>query len=566
MQMKKFCVILIITVLFLCSYSAALANEESLNIREAEALKEMGLFKGSAEGFELERAPSRIEGGVMLIRLLGKESEAIVDKSTHPFTDVPNWANYYIGYLYNNGLSKGIGNNQYGSGLIDSKSYVTLVLRSLGYDDAKGDFKWSNALEKAIEIGLIKENYIPNLKEQEFLRDHMVKVSYDALGTKLKNSENTLLEKLIAEGIVKEEVAKKYDVFVGNSLEYIEEKYLKDDQLNKEVFGIDIDTIDKYYVFGGKNFPDYIKENVIDAISKYKILERGKGSWITHFKEEYFDENYLLVFSADHPPYNKLPQKIRDGISFEDYWFLERGEYKTFKVNKATILVIKELDSTLPLQDFGVFKGYFKNPDYTDPSVFLQTGVQTKAGENIKKVCEKINDKRDISTLKEIFKIVSNLKHIDGGIKHSATAEQVLEEGTNGCTRNALLFASLAREKGIPTVLINSAHVKWIEEIQNNPNVDRTINASGHFFVEVFLSDEKWYLIDSTAGRIFTNYDRNNFSIKSGDRDYYIYAKSIEVFDSRMNSEKIGLVQRCLFEKFDLDNYKETSYEVINLD
>lgn len=549
--MKKFCVILIIIVSFLCSYSAALANEESLNIKEAEALNEMGLFKGSAEGFELDRAPSRIEGGVMLIRLLGKESEAIVDKSTHPFTDVPNWANYYIGYLYDNGLSKGIGNNQYGSGLIDSKSYVTLVLRSLGYDDTKGDFKWSNSLEKAIEIGLIQESYITNLRQQNFLRDHMVKISYDALGTKLKNSENTLLEKLIAEGIVKEEVAKKY---------------LTNEESAKEVYGIDIDSIDKYYVFGGKNFPDYIKENVIAAISKYKTLERGEGSWISHFKEEYFDENNLLVFSADHPPYNQLPQKIRDGISFEDYWFLEKGEYKTFKVNKATILVMKELNSTLPLQDFGVFKGYFKNPDYTDPSVFLQTGVQTKAGERIKKVCEKINDKRDISTLKEIFKIVSNLKHIDGGDKHSATAEQVLEEGTNGCTRNALLFASLAREKGIPTVLINSAHVKWIEEIQNNPNVDRTINASGHFFVEVFLSDGKWYLVDSTAGRLFTNYDRNNFSIQSGNRDYYIYAKSIEVFDSRMNSEKIGLVQRCLFENFDLDKYKETSYEVINLD
>ena len=42
----------------------------------AERLEALGLFRGTEAGYELDRAPTRAEAGVMLVRLLGTEEEA----------------------------------------------------------------------------------------------------------------------------------------------------------------------------------------------------------------------------------------------------------------------------------------------------------------------------------------------------------------------------------------------------------------------------------------------------------------------------------------------------------
>lgn len=65
----------------------------------ANKLKEIGVFKGTDSGFELDREPTRIESAVMFVRLLGAELEAMEKKYEHPFTDVPEWATDHVGYL-----------------------------------------------------------------------------------------------------------------------------------------------------------------------------------------------------------------------------------------------------------------------------------------------------------------------------------------------------------------------------------------------------------------------------------------------------------------------------------
>lgn len=75
------------------------ANSDGANVKAA-ALKQLGLFKGVSEtDFDLDRAPSRTEALIMLIRMLGKESEALSGSWRHPFTDVDSWADKYIGYI-----------------------------------------------------------------------------------------------------------------------------------------------------------------------------------------------------------------------------------------------------------------------------------------------------------------------------------------------------------------------------------------------------------------------------------------------------------------------------------
>lgn len=82
---------------------------------QARMLKALGLFKGTDKGFELEKPMTRAEAAVMLTRLLGAEAEAKTQDNPHPFTDVPAWASPYVGWLYANGLTKGVSGKAYGS-------------------------------------------------------------------------------------------------------------------------------------------------------------------------------------------------------------------------------------------------------------------------------------------------------------------------------------------------------------------------------------------------------------------------------------------------------------------
>lgn len=77
--------------------------------REAEILHQIGLFQGTDEGFELGKAFTRAEGATMLVRLLGKEEEALSSVKKSGFSDVPDWAKPYVGYCFENGITKGTG-------------------------------------------------------------------------------------------------------------------------------------------------------------------------------------------------------------------------------------------------------------------------------------------------------------------------------------------------------------------------------------------------------------------------------------------------------------------------
>jgi len=168
-------------------------------------LNALGLFQGvgtNPDGginFDLERAPSRAEAVVMLIRLLGKEKDAKEGGWTHPFTDVPGWADKYVGYAYTHGLTNGVSATRFGTDTASCQMYLTFVLRSLGYSDARGgDFTWDRPEELARETGILPEG----VHMESFLRADVALISEAALSARLKNSRDTLLDKLIADGAV----------------------------------------------------------------------------------------------------------------------------------------------------------------------------------------------------------------------------------------------------------------------------------------------------------------------------------------------------------------------------
>ncbi|MGO5115639.1 hypothetical protein ACTQ33_11540 [Candidatus Avoscillospira sp. LCP25S3_F1] len=173
----------------------------------ADALNTMGLFQGGTNGYDLDRAPTRLEAGVMLVRLLGAEETAKANQTyTAPFTDVADWAKPYVQYLYDNGLGNGVGNGKFGSdSLCTAQQYTTFLLRALGYSDAEGgDFTYATAMDYARQLGLVD---ILNCDESNFLRDDLAAMSYTALATKPKTGEEDLLTKLIAEGAIDKDSA-----------------------------------------------------------------------------------------------------------------------------------------------------------------------------------------------------------------------------------------------------------------------------------------------------------------------------------------------------------------------
>lgn len=181
----------------------------------ADALKELNLFKGTNNGYELARTSNRAEGLTMLIRFLGEEQTALKDTSKIPFIDVLDWNTPYVRYAYNKKYTNGISSTKFGSTLeLKTNEYITFMLRALGYDDSSGDFKFDMALDKALDIKLIDKNYYDDLKDRDILyRDDMVYLSFNALKVKLKESDETLAQSLINKNVF---TKAKYDDILKN--------------------------------------------------------------------------------------------------------------------------------------------------------------------------------------------------------------------------------------------------------------------------------------------------------------------------------------------------------------
>jgi hypothetical protein len=153
-----------------------------------EALKELGILKGTEKGLELNKGLTRAEGAVMYSRLLGLEEEIELFASENPdyttdFTDVPDWVKPTINYLHSKGYVNGISTTEYGSGnFMKETEYATLVLRALGYKDGE-DFEWNTANVRAEELGLFAKDAVqPSVMlGGEFNRRKMAYISYNAL-------------------------------------------------------------------------------------------------------------------------------------------------------------------------------------------------------------------------------------------------------------------------------------------------------------------------------------------------------------------------------------------------
>ena len=313
--MKK---LLIIALLIIIVFNTSIyATYES----EALVLNKLGLFLGSDKGFELYRKPNRLEGAVMLLRLLGKEDEALFFDYTHPFTDVPQWADPYVGYMYEKGLTKGIGSNLFGSELdLEEEQYMTFVLRALGYDDSQGDFFWEDSMTFALLKNIVTLNQKIVIESGDFLRDHMVLISYEALKSKLNDFDDTLITKLYNEGnvlykdIMSTNEIKDYfesDKLLVNDLKYYTNN-INELIFNLEVLMINFETIGEISI---KYYDDYdnFANDFSTAFNAALDIVKQKSGFYTYAKEiSYSRVGDIVTFTIGYFAIEELVERSQE--------------------------------------------------------------------------------------------------------------------------------------------------------------------------------------------------------------------------------------------------------------
>lgn len=163
--MKK--LIAIILTIICLSTQVVYAEPLSADTKDlADSLYNFGLFRGTGTDsngnpiYNLDASSTRQEAIVMLVRLLGKELDALTTTDFQPFADVAPWADKYVSFAYSNGLTNGMSTSYFGANeQISPQQFITLLLRALGYSEEKGDFTYEKALEFSDKINLTKGKY-----------------------------------------------------------------------------------------------------------------------------------------------------------------------------------------------------------------------------------------------------------------------------------------------------------------------------------------------------------------------------------------------------------------------
>ena len=175
----------------------------------AAALYALGLVGGygkNADGsvnFALGEKLTRAQAFVLVVRFVGAEKDATLSVQSHPFTDVPAWANPYIGYVYANGITKGVSETRFDPDTpVSEAAFLTIMLRVLGYNDGAGDFKWDDPYTLAQSVGIV------DAKADTFNRGSAFVICYRALTATVK-SGNSIAEQLIAKGVFTKEAYDK---------------------------------------------------------------------------------------------------------------------------------------------------------------------------------------------------------------------------------------------------------------------------------------------------------------------------------------------------------------------
>ncbi|MBQ9428422.1 MAG: ADP-ribosylglycohydrolase family protein [Clostridia bacterium] len=249
----------------------------------ARGLYTLGLAQGydsTGTNFGLTDSITRIQTVVQVIRFLGKEAEVKAGSYKHPFTDVPAWANNYVGYAYETKITSGRSATLFDpDGAVDEMQFLTFMLRAIGYSDAKGDFVWNDPFAFAKQVGI--EN---GGGASAFVRGDAFCISWDALYATAENGK-AVYENLIAAG-----------VFTAGALTAAQTAATETAGLSAPLLttlkAAPVENIDDYYVLSKADYMDKTTAGflgqIIGFLSDYKYVWNKNGTPRVALPEEWW--------------------------------------------------------------------------------------------------------------------------------------------------------------------------------------------------------------------------------------------------------------------------------------
>lgn len=450
---------------------------------------ETQLLKGDGTGYGLEKTASRLEGIIILIRLMGKEAEAQAMKDLPcRFADVPDWAKGYVNYADSENISKGVSDTRFGvSDKMTAVQYNTLLLRVLGYDDTRGDFQWNASVDKAEELAILSEDMAGMYtRSKNYTKGDLMETSFCYLEANYKEQEETLIGRLIETGVIADALAEKYGLDV-EGWDSLTTGFGDDDYLNFRISG---STLTITGTSEDKN-KTYLLVRVIDIDTEAKKTD-GVGRIGS-------DGQYDIDLSLG---------RLANGKYYVDvYGNHERYNYYTSSILSGVIL--KKTDDSLFFeaspaygQNLRIYNGnqleasdYEMTPNTRSTSEFV-TAISELAEEITGSIAgdyEKLQAIHDW-VAKEIY---YDKDFLNGKTKRTnINSIAVLNNRYAVCSGYANLTNDLLAAAGIPSrqvigyALGITSEVGWDDvDLQNvDPN---------HVWNEVYI-DGRWIIIDAT--------------------------------------------------------------------
>lgn len=129
--------------------------------------------------------------------------------------------------------------------------------------------------------------------------------------------------------------------------------------------------------------------------------------------------------------------------------------------------------------------------------------------------------------------------------KFQRTAGQVWESGQAvGCFDFANVFATVARQVGIPTTILATAEERCFKRVQKE---DVSV-LTGHYFCECFI-DGKWVLVDPTCKKIENNYSPSKIKLhyRVGESNKFIpYQRCVDLGEKKtIKQHNEEMIQMC---------------------
>ena len=369
--------------------SAFAASDEA--VQAANALHTLGLFNGTgtdANGnpiYDLDRAPTREEAITMLIRLMGKESDAKGYNWEMPFTDVSGWAKPYVGAAYYWGLTSGTSETTFGGKQkVSAMQYLTFVLRALDYEDGT-DFQWDKAWKLSDEIGLTSGQYT---SDRSMTRGDVAIISLKALS--ISNKYNwTLLEQLLNEEIISQKMVKKsgIDIIPDFNSSRTTFQYVKDGA--------------KFYRLCDGTFWSYTSDDYDDDF--FETSWMGISGIVEIYFDKYTGDPYVTLdtfaalntlFSGDYNRMIRASDSKTSQFASGVVWLTQRNIGCAYRVQRKEVSLNnyksdvsvtykhKDLKYSLTEADNNSSIDWTKIERALSRSIYQQTGVKCKVERN----------------------------------------------------------------------------------------------------------------------------------------------------------------------------------------